>query len=180
MGTCSGTSGAVASTGKGTGSSPQLDKELVRRANEAATLDIGDSTAKKYERNISTILNDYTFLSDTEKKQAISTLHALTEQQLKAESQRVNAYATGRGVARFDRQESQKTGDAAINARLKVDEYMKEVHELNLKNHREANQRAMTNAMSKALSSGALEFTVNGATYRRKSKRAKSFERVYD
>lgn len=40
-------------------------------------------------------------------------------------------------------------------------------------------QQAMTTAMSNALANGSLEFTVNGATYRRKSKRSRSFERVY-
>ena len=40
-------------------------------------------------------------------------------------------------------------------------------------------QQAMTTAMSNAISSGALEFTVDGVTYRRKSKRSKTFDRVY-
>ena len=172
--------GRASGAGNTAGGAPALDNKLIQRANEAATLDIGDSTAKKYNRNVETINNDYTYLSDAEKKQAIETLHTLTEQQLKAEAQRVNAYSTGRGVARFDRQEAQSTGDKAIDARLKVEKHMKDVHELNLKNHREVNQKAMNTAMANAISSGALEFTVNGATYRRKSKRAKSFERVYE
>ena len=71
-------------------------------------------------------------------------------------------------------------GDTAIYARVKVEEHMREVRELNNSNHVKANQRAMTTAMTNALQSGALEFTVNGAKYRRKSKRAKSFERVYE
>lgn len=169
-------SGASSGAGKTqSGIAPKLNNELVRKANEASVTDIGNSTARQYQRNVDTITNDYTYLSDDERKEAITKLHTLTEQQLQAESQRVNPYATGRGVGRFDRQLSQSTGDKAIDARLKVEDHMKAVRELNQSNHRKANQKAMTEAMKKAIETGALSFTINGVTYKRKSTRAKTF-----
>lgn len=52
---------------------------------------------------------------------------------------------------------------------------MKEVRQKEQNAVRKQFQTAMTNAMKNALDSGALEFTINGVTYRRKSKRSKTF-----
>jgi hypothetical protein len=43
---------------------------------------------------------------------------------------------------------------------------------------REREQKALSDAAKKALESGALEFTVNGTTWRRKTRRSKSFTAV--
>lgn len=175
MGTCS---SSKASGTAGAGKVPILSKDLVRRANEASVTDIGDITTRQYKRNIDEI--NATVLSDIEKADAISKLHTLTEAQLKAEASTINPLATGRGVARFDRQLVRTTGDQALDARREVKEFMDTVHAKERETIAKRKQQAMTSAMTKALSSGALEFTIDGAKYRRKSKRAKSFERVYD
>ena len=162
---------------KAGGTAPSLNNELVRRANEASVTDLGDITTRRYNRNVDEI--NATVLSDKEKADAIKTLHELTEKQLRAEATAINPIATGRGVARFDRQLVRTTGDKALDARQNVKEFMDSVHAKERETIAKRRQQEMTSAMSKAISSGALEFTVNGATYRRKSKRAKSFERVY-
>ena len=57
---------------------------------------------------------------------------------------------------------------------------MREVREKNNSNAQKAHQKALLEAATTAMKNGALEYTVNGVTYRRKSKRAKTFERVYE
>lgn len=118
-------------------------------------------------------------LSDSERENALSKLYDLTTKQLEAEARTENPYATGRGVARFDRQLARARGDDAVYARVKVEEHMREVRDLNLSNQRKAHQQAIETATKNALESKALEYTVNGVTYRRKSTRSKTFERVY-
>ena len=175
---CTNTGGTGrAGNGAGANGAPALDSNLVKRANESSVTDIGDSTVRAYQRNAEFI--NGTVLDDSEKREAISKLHELTIAQLEAEADTVNPYATGRGVARFDRQLTGRTGDKAINARLAVEDHIKSVREREHTVIRQRQQKAMTDAMANALSNGLLEFNVNGATYRRKSKRAKSFERVY-
>ena len=159
------------------GKAPALNASLIRRANEASVTDIGDITARQYQRNVDEI--NATVLSVQDKKDAIAKLHELTEKQLDAETTVINPYASGRGVARFNGQLVIRTGDKALNARREVSEFMNSVHAKERDVIAKRHQQAMTTAITNALNSGALEFTVNGATYRRKSKRAKSFERVY-
>ena len=158
-------------------SAPELNKKLIQQANEASVTDIGDITLRQYNRNVDAI--KATVLSDTDKSEAITKLHELTEKQLEAEASAINPLATGRGVARFDKQLVRTTGDKALDARRDVNEFMDTVRAKERETIAKRKQQAMTSAMSNALSSGALEFTVDGVTYRRKSKRAKSFERVY-
>lgn len=155
-----------------------LDNNLIRRANEASVTDIGDATKRQYQRNLDDIA-EYTYLSDSERENALSKLYDLTTKQLEAEARTENPYATGRGVARFDRQLARARGDDAVYARVKVEEHMREVRGLNLSNQRKAHQQAIATAAKNALESKALEYTVNGVTYRRKSTRSKTFERVY-
>ena len=156
---------------------PELNKKLIQQANEASVTDIGDITLRQYNRNVDAI--KATVLSDTDKAEAITKLHELTEKQLEAEGSAINPLATGRGVARFDKQLVRTTGDKALDARRNVNEFMDTVRAKERETIAKRKQQAMTSAMSNALSIGALEFTVDGVTYRRKSKRAKSFERVY-
>ena len=164
--------------GGGGNSAPALDRNLIRRANEAGfATDIGDVTVRQYNRNVDEI--NATVLSDSDKAEAIARLHQLTNAQLEAESSVINPLATGRGVARFDRQAVRTTGDKALDARREVREFMESVHAKERDTIAKRAQQAMTTAMSNALANGSLEFTVNGATYRRKSKRSRSFERVY-
>lgn len=174
-------SGSTAKSGTANTTSngaPELDRNLIRRANEAGfATDIGDVTVRQYNRNVDEI--NATVLSDSDKAEAIARLHQLTNAQLEAESSVINPLATGRGVARFDRQAVRTTGDKALDARRDVREFMESVHAKERDTIAKRAQQAMTTAMSNALANGSLEFTVNGATYRRKSKRSRSFERVY-
>lgn len=178
MGNCTSSGGGGGGTGA-RGGAPKLDSNLIRRANEAGiAVDNGDIVLRHYNENVQTIRDSA--LSDSDKQEAINKLHELTTKQLREEADTVNPYATGRGVGRFDRQQVRTTGDRVLDARRDVREYMDDVrkrsHETALKNH----QKAMTTAMNNALQNGSLTFTVNGITYRRKSKRAKAFERVYE
>ena len=159
-------------------STPKLDNSLIRRANEASVTDIGDMTQRQYQRNLADIA-EYSFLSSDEKKTAVDKLHELTTKQLEAEAKIENPLAQGRGVGRFDRQLARASGDTAVYARVKVEEYMRSVRDKNDENRRAAHQKAIVDGARNAIEHGALEYTANGVTYRRKSTRAKSFERVY-
>ena len=69
----------------------------------------------------------------------------------------------------------ERAGNKAANARQDVSNFMNELKREQTRKARERENKALTTAMKNALESGALEFTVNGTTWRRKTRRAKSF-----
>lgn len=162
-------SGASANSG-----APQLDSKLIRRANEAGTfVDYGDATNRQYSKNVDEIKS--MDMTAEERTAAYTQLHTLTENQLKAESQARGAYAAGMGPARFDRQSIQRNQSKALSAGDAVRSYMDDLRKSQQKKIKEREQKALTTAFNKAIADGALSFTVNGETYVRKTKRAKSF-----
>lgn len=68
-----------------------------------------------------------------------------------------------------------KAEDRAASARAEVSGFMNDLKRAQERKAREREQKELTTAMKNALESGALEFTVNGTTWRRKTRRAKSF-----
>ena len=153
---------------------PTLDKELIRRANGAGTfVDYGDAGVREYNKHIEEI-NGMELTAD-EKKTAINQLHSLMTKQLEAESKSFTPYSAGVGPARFNREKMERAGNKAANARQDVSNFMNELKREQDRKARERENKALTTAMKNALESGALEFTVNGTTWRRKTRRAKSF-----
>ena len=153
---------------------PTLDKDLVRRANGAGTfIDYGDAGVREYNR-LTQEINEMDMTAD-EKKNAINKLHSLMTAQLEAESKSFSPYSAGVGPARFDRNKMERASDKAANARAEVSSFMNDLKRDQERKVRERERIELTNAMRQALDSGALEFTHNGITWRRKTKRAKSF-----
>lgn len=162
------------SKGGSSGGAPSLDNKLIERANGRSVLGTtGDATKREYERNSKEISN--MDLTSDEKKAAYKELHNLTTKQLEAEGKVVNPYAAGVGVARFNQKEVNRTSDNAVNARAKVNSYMENLRNEQTKKAKAKEQKALTEAMTKALKEGALSFTVNGKTWTRKTKRGRTF-----
>lgn len=156
------------------GGAPQLDSDLIRRANSAGIMvDYGDAGVRQYNRHIDEI--NAMDLTPQEREQAISQLHSLMTAQLEAESKSFGPYSYGVGPARFDRNKMMQNENKAANARQEVRSFMNGLQDAQKKKVREREQKALSDAAKKALDSGALEFTVNGTTWRRKTRRSKSF-----
>ena len=153
---------------------PQLDADLIRRANAAGTfIDYGDAGVREYNKLTSEI--NGMDMTASEKTQAISKLHSLMTNQLEAESKALTPYSMGVGPARFNSNKMSKAGDKAVNARAEVSRFMNELKQEQERKAKEREKRELTNAYHNAIEKGLLEFTVNGTTWRRKTKRAKSF-----
>jgi hypothetical protein len=159
---------------KNSNDAPTLDKDLIRRANDAGTfVDFGDSTNRQYQKNIAEI-NDMDMTAG-ERKTAYKELHSLTEAQLQAESQARGAYAPGMGPARFNKESIQKNQSKALSASDNVRNYMENLRKQQAKKQKEREQKAFTTALSGAQNAGKLEFTHNGKTYFRTTKKSSSW-----
>ena len=168
-----GTNGRNASTSSSNGA-PALDRDLINRANAAGTfVDYGNAGVRQYNKHIDEI-NGMDMTAD-ERTTAINELHSLMTAQLEAESKALSPYSMGVGPARFDRNKMLKAEDKAANARAKVSGFMNDLKRTQERKAREREQKVLTDAMLNALNTGALEFTVNGTTWRRKSRRGKTF-----
>lgn len=162
------TGGSAANTSSSNGA-PALDRELIRRANEAGTfVDYGDSTSRQYNKNVDEI-KDMDMTAD-ERKAAYSQLHTLTENQLKAESQARGAYAAGMGPARFDKQAIQRNQNKAVAAGDDVRSYMNGLRKTQEKKAAQKETQSILKSLDQAQKSGKLEATHNGKTYFRTSK----------
>lgn len=156
---------------------PQLDEELIRRANAAGTVvDFGDSTARQYKNNVDEIRN--MDLTDDEKRNAIKELHSLTEDQLRAEAGSLSPYSMGVGPARANTTKIRQNADKAVQARQNTRNYMDKLREdQNKKKKAKANQDRVT-ALQKAQANGDLSVTINGETWTRTSKRSKTWTKA--
>lgn len=160
-----------------TSDAPALSAELVRRANAAGTfVDYGDAGVRQYNKHVDEI-NGMDMTAD-ERTTAINKLHSLMTAQLEAESKAFSPYSMGVGPARFDRNKMSKAEDKAANARAEVSGFMNDLKRTQERKAKEREQKALTDAMLNALNTGALEFTVNGTTWRRKTRRAKTFTSI--
>lgn len=154
---------------------PALDRDLIRRANEAGTfVDYGDSTSRQYNKNVDEIKG--MDMTTDERKAAYSQLHTLTENQLKAESQARGAYAAGMGPARFNRQAIQRNQSKALSASDEVRSFMDGLRRSQEVKAKEREQKAFSDAAMKAIKNGDLSFTINGETWVRKTRRGKNFQ----
>lgn len=150
-----------------------LDKDLVRRANDASfAVDSGNATQRQYESDVDRI-SKMENLNEQEKNVAYTQLHDLTESQLRAEAAAVNAMKSGR--ARYNVERGREQADKAAEARQRTRAYVSSLEAKNSRRAQNKNAGGLTQAMSDALQSGALSFTFNGKTYTRKSKRQRSF-----
>lgn len=175
MGGRGSSSGVSASGGLVGGEAPALSKDLVRRANAAGTVvDYGDSTSSAYARNVEEIKGFD--MTASERKEAYSTLHSLTENQLRAEAKAVSPYTSG--PARFNKAQVSRNAESAASARQKTNSYMDSLRKADSAKKKAASAKSFNDAFTSAYRSGVLEFTYNGETYRRKSKKSKTFTKV--
>ena len=152
-----------------TDGAPSLDRELIRKANEAGTfVDYGDATSRQYSQNIDQIKE--MDMTGDERKEAYLKLHELTEKQLKAESQARGAYAAGMGPARFDKQAIQRNQNKAVAAGNDVRSYMNGLRKTQEKKTAQKKTQSLLDSLDQAQKSGKLELTHNGKTYFRTSK----------
>ena len=166
--------GGTIGNGTGTSGAPALNKELVRRANEAGTfVDYGDATSRQYQKYVDEIKN--MDMTADERKTAYSQLHTLTENQLKAESQARGAYAAGMGPARFDKQAIQRNQNKAVVAGDNVRSYMNGLRKTQEKKAAQKEAQSLSNSLGQAQKSGKLELTHNGKTYFRTSKSSETW-----
>lgn len=155
---------------------PELDADLVRRANAAGTVvDYGDSAVRQYKADVSEIRG--MDLTDEEKTKAIKDVHELTTKQLEAESRSLSPYSYGVGPARANVSQMRQRADTAAQARQNVRSYMNNLREDQKKKAKVAADQRRFDAMKKALANGELSVTVDGVTYTRPSKRSKTFTR---
>ena len=138
--------GRGASSGVSKGGAPNLDNNLIRRANAASfAVDAGDATKREYTRNVETIKG--LGFDETETKAAYKELHRLTTEQLRAESQSVSPYTSG--VARFNRAQVQKNAQKAVDKRAAVNSYMNSLKDKAKKAQKQKAERAKKNGSRK-------------------------------
>lgn len=160
--------------GGGQGSAPALNPDLVRRANDASVIfDAGDATVRQYNSNVDEIRG--MDLTDAEKTGAIKDLHSLTEKQLQAEGEARSPYAGGMGPARFNQRQVSRNADKAAQARQNTQNFMDNLRKDQKQKAKQREARELKSALDKAIVEGALEFTHNGKTWTRKSRRSKTF-----
>lgn len=153
---------------------PTLDKDLVRRANEASTIfDAGDATQRQYDRDVKEIRS--MDMTATEKAQAIIDLHRMTEEQLKAEGQARSPYAAGMGPARFNRRQVSQRADKAAAARQATVNYMNKLRKDQQAKTKQREAADMKTMLTNAIANKQLSFEYNGKTWTRKSLRSKTF-----
>lgn len=153
---------------------PTLNKDLVRRANEASTIfDAGDATQRQYDRDVKEIRS--MDMTAAEKAQAIRDLHRMTEEQLKAEGQARSPYAAGMGPARFNRRQVSQRSDKAAEARQATQNFMNNLRKAQQAKAKQQQAADMKTALSNALANKQLSFEFGGKTWTRKSLRSKTF-----
>lgn len=153
---------------------PEFDKDLIRRANGAGTfVDYGDAGVREFNRLADEI--DTMDLDTEEKKEYINHLHNLMTAQLEAESKAISPYSAGVGPARFNRTQMDRANNKAAKARQDVQQYMDGLRAEQRRKKARREDDELINAARNALKSGALEFTVNGTTWRRKTRRSQKF-----
>ena len=115
-------------------------------------------------------------MTNSERKEAYSKLHELTENQLRAEAKAVNPYTSG--PARFNKAQVDRNVESAASARQKTNNYMESLRKADSAKKDAAAKSSKYDAFMAAYKSGVLEFTYNGEKYIRKNKRSKSFTKV--
>lgn len=156
-------------------SAPKLDSDLIRRSDDGSGIyDRGKSIQNNYEANVKRIngLN----ISSAEKERAISALHANAMEQLKTTANSPSVLATG--PARFNKEAMEKAGEKISRLGAQATAIIRSAEQAASKNSVAERHAAILAAARKATAEGALEFTFNGKTYRRKTTRSSQYKEV--
>lgn len=154
-----------------------LDKRLIDRANGTSILgNAGDRVNRTYTRNVEEINN--LSLSKVEKQRAIKQQKDLAETTLKEMANNHSPYGAGAGPARFNKDKVVESADKVAKAESAIDTHMNNTRKLSQQNARKGKETNLTNALNNAIKNGDLEVTVNGETWRRKTRRGTTFTKV--
>lgn len=149
----------------------ELDKTLIRRADDFSLFDAGSATSREYSANVKKIQESS--LSSDDKKAALEKLHSLTMEQLKSQTKVANPYVSG--PARFNENQVRKAADATVAKRQNVNSFMKDVQKKSTANKKAAETKSLSATLSAAMESGSLEVSFNGKTYYRKRKNSSTW-----
>lgn len=149
----------------------ELDKSLIRRADDFSLFDAGSATNREYNANVKKIQESS--LSADDKKAALEKLHSLTTEQLKSQTKVANPYVSG--PARFNENQVRKAADATVAKRQNVNSFMKDVQKKSTANKKAAEMKSLSSTLSAAMEKGALEVSFGGKTYYRKRKNSSTW-----
>lgn len=137
-----------------------LNNDLVRQANAATLIDMGDIMLSEYNRNLDLISQ----LNISNKNEAYQTLQGLYNQQLSAQAKAVNPYVSG--VAKLSSEQAKKTYTeltAKTNGNIKS--FIHSLQSQSNKNNLDDKHRRIQAAISEADKKGLKSVTVEGTTY---------------
>lgn len=137
--------------------------------------DAGESINTEYKDNVRRIVG-LDLISDSDKRDAIKRQHELATAALQAQAEAPSWAVTGR--ANLNVRASNSATQKAMTARGDMTEHVNSLIITSKTNVVAARNNARKIAVENALATGALEFTVNGETWRRSSKRSKTFQAV--
>lgn len=152
-----------------------LDRELVRRANEASlSFPMGDMTSDRLDRNISEI--NGMDLTTEQRRSAIERQRELATEALESRAGNPSQFVAG--PARFDVRRAREGADRTAQADHAMDAHMESLRRQSTRQREESARQRRGQAFQDAIASGQLTVTVDGVTYARKSKRSTTFRVV--
>ncbi len=139
-----------------------LNNDLIRQANAATLMDMGDIMLREYNRNLDLIsqLN----IDIHNKNEVYKTLQNLYNQQLSAQSKAVNPYVSG--VARPSSEQTNKAHTelvSKINSDIQM--FVSSLQSQSNKNNIEDRNKRVLSVMSEAEKQGLKSVTIDGTTY---------------
>lgn len=137
-----------------------LNNDLIRHANAATLMDMGDVMFREYSKNLDLISQ----LNISNKNEAYKTLQNLYNRQLAAQSKSVNPYVSG--VARPTAEQNGKSHSelvSKINSEIKA--FVSSLQSQSDKNNIADKNKRVLSAISEADKQGLKSITVEGTTY---------------
>ena len=139
-----------------------LNNDLIRQANAATLMDMGDIMLREYNKNLDLIsqLN----IDTHNKNEAYKTLQNLYNQQLSAQSKAVNPYVSG--VARLSSEQTNKTHTelvSKINSDIQM--FVSSLQSQSNKNNIEDRNKRVLSVIAEAEKQGLKSVTIDGTTY---------------
>ena len=167
--------GASSASGTIVSNGSNLDRNLIRRANDASFVsDGGDRINRTYKRNVAEI--NSMALSNEEKRTAINEQRVLAEAALKAIAENPNPFVTGR--ARLNTTKTRNGADKKLSAENALSVNLSKYREQSDRRVKEQKQKQRVEIIQAALKRGDLSVVIDGVTWARKTKRSRSFTRV--
>jgi hypothetical protein len=138
-----------------------LDTDLIRQANSATLMDMGDIINRDYLKNLDLVtkLN----LTDDVKQEAYKTLKALHNEQLSLQAKAVNPYVSG--VAKLTSQQDGKNADRVVDKGTEIKTFISSLQKQSEQNDITDKHNRINAAILEADKNGQKTITVDGVTY---------------